>query len=1107
MRNRFLTLFLLLVAGSALGQPPAALLRIENAPEHGLVIADVNLKEAFPDIAGPNFSLQAVSAGDGTAIPVQWVPGPSDNPEDCLRGTIVTKLPKGGDYDLRLQCASGEMPSGVLEGNVVKTAHAEIGFDPVRVSGMLSSIVFLKTGKRFDTFTWNDRLYDKEEGQAWLRYDKEAKSEVISEEPLCTVVRFKAKYCLPDGNQPDSKPRATYDWYVFKDLPLIFVRADVQQDKDFIWQELHMLECNFPDESFTHWAGGEPLKSGDFTGKKESIRCSNWGALIDGTNALGLFGTGVIFYDGRGEYGTYMHGPWQPWTSKEGKFSSWLWIGDSEHPDLGAQAAAVDFTKKAKVVLTTEGLRAEIAKQWKAARGLVEGERGDALWHVCVAEKLEERGQLAAAALAASGQWPEGWVTTDSGALKLAFEVTQGGLEAASLFDSATGTEFLGTKKAPFFTLFLQHIADKTKCEINASSGWDHTSVRRNEDQLLLGWESPNDSRLSGLTVEVTPVSDPANNAWKWTIKVEGLNPEWTLTDVIFPQVSLAEWSSNQEVLFPRGPGEVRKDVCREAFTYRCRYPSGWGSMQFMAAYSPQPATGLYVGVHDPMGSTKEIVLESDPASQTVRLAYENPAPDTGKPGNAFSFSGEAVWQLLRGDWFDATCIYKRWVVANAKWWPKLGKDGREDTPMWTRELCAWAQTGGAPQECTQKVIDFAKDLEVPTGFHWYNWHQIPFDNDYPHYFPTKEGFREAVAQLQQSNVFVMPYINGRLWDTRDKGMEDFEFTSKALPAVTKDTDGKPFTESYGSKESDGSPVKLGVMCPTTPLWQQTVKDIVLRIQNEEGTKAVYIDQIAAASPVLCMDTQHGHPLGGGCWWNEGYWKLLEGLRSEMQKDRMITTECNGEPFIAWMDGYLTWHWQNDGQVPAFPAVYGGAVQMFGRAYGGGDTRELALRMKAGQQLVFGEQIGWLDPSLVKEADTTGFFKKAVQLRHYLRRYFYAGEMARPPKFTAEVPKVKADWQWSGEWWVTTDAILTGAWRIPAEGKTVLIFANVSAEPVNASLKLNGSELGIPATGQQAVVLRDPKLPGEPVTLPATGEYPMTFSPCEVLAIEFRVAP
>jgi len=75
---------------------------------------------------------------------------------------------------------------------------------------------------------------------------------------------------------------------------------------------------------------------------------------------------------------------------------------------------------------------------------------------------------------------------------------------------------------------------------------------------------------------------------------------------------------------------------------------------------------------------------------------------------------------------------------------------------------------------------------------------------------------------------------------------------------------------------------------------------------------------------------------------------------------------------------------------------------------------ELALRMRAGQQLVFGEQIGWINPGLAQEKENAEFFKSVVHLRRQLRRYFYAGEMARPPQLTGNVPTVRADWQWGG---------------------------------------------------------------------------------------------
>ena len=101
------------------------------------------------------------------------------------------------------------------------------------------------------------------------------------------------------------------------------------------------------------------------------------------------------------------------------------------------------------------------------------------------------------------------------------------------------------------------------------------------------------------------------------------------------------------------------------------------------------------------------------------------------------------------------------------------------------------------------------------------------------------------MRELQAAGAYIMPYINGRLWDTRDKGTTDFQFSAVARPAATKDEAGKPYVETYGSREADGSPVQFAVMCPTTQLWQAKVRQTVLRLMNEYGTKGVYIDQVA----------------------------------------------------------------------------------------------------------------------------------------------------------------------------------------------------------------------------------------------------------------------
>jgi hypothetical protein len=119
--------------------------------------------------------------------------------------------------------------------------------------------------------------------------------------------------------------------------------------------------------------------------------------------------------------------------------------------------------------------------------------------------------------------------------------------------------------------------------------------------------------------------------------------------------------------------------------------------------------------------------------------------------------------------------------------------------------------------------------------------------------------------------------------------------------------------------------------------------------------------------------------------------------------------------------------------------------------------------MRVGQQLIYGEQIGWISPAVVKEQENAEFLRQSVQLRRKLVRYFNAGEMARPPKVTGTIPKLRADWQWGGESWVTTDALLAGAWHLPLETRVVLILANVSTEPVNAEVEFDAQPYGLEA--------------------------------------------
>ena len=1062
----------LLTAGSAFADQ--IVIDFDRVPGHGLVVKQVDLTPALKVSKFNLTDLHSLVAADaeGKPVPLQFIPDADFDPVRKATGVLVVRLTPNRPHQLTL--VSGPKSERTVQPESVVTPSYTVLHDAGR-GGLPTKILFRSTGKVFDNFRWQDRLHHKELGGFTLHNDKNASVEYLAAGPLCTAVRVRARYTNGEGKSPASNPEARYDWIYLHDLPLVWVTAEIRQTTPFEWNELHFLELNFPGEDFQNWAGGDPLSQGRFEATGKSLPAAKWGALLDGTNAIAMFDCGrLIFHDGRGGYGTYLHADvdraWSTWSQTQARFSAWLWIGSAESPIKEIQTIVAQPPTTAYIVATTAGVRKALQ-----STGNPQADK----WLNAMAAKLEAAGRLTEAVDIAQDRLLPNWTRVEAGAMNLILEKAPQGIRVLSLFDATAGRELLATTPPALFFLDLRNSKTKEHSILAADTGWNRMEISEADasGRRIVILQDPTDSRLKGIHVELALTPDNPASALDWNLRVTNSNDQWGLWRVTFPQVSVNDLGKGSRVFLPHTAGIEVSDMWTTAGRKGGTYPSGWTCMQYMATYDAAGQTGLYVGMHDPFGSTKDIFAEGLPDQRAVAFRFEHPVPDMGRPGVSFELPGQARWQILRGDWFDAATLYRNWASREAKWWPKLGLDGRSDTPEWMRQLPAWVMTGGSAAECVAQVKRFRQEVGVPVGFHWYNWHQIPFDNDYPHYFPPKNGFAEGVAELKAAGVFAMPYINGRLWDIHDQGAKDSQFTALALPAATKDESGKPYIESYGSKESDGSNVQLAPMCPSTPLWQGRVREIVMRLLTEYGLNGVYIDQVAAAQPCLCFDASHGHPLGGGHWWTQGYWTMLDAIRATKPAEYMLTTECNGEPYIRWFDGYLTWHWQEQNMVPAFSAVYGGTIQMFGRAYRGGPTEDLANRMKAGQQLVFGEQIGWFGPEILQRPESGKFLGDCIQMRWRLKEYFSAGHMVRPPKLTGTIPTVTADWQWQNEWPVTTPAVLTGAWQ-HQNGKVILLFVNVSdrglASPVQFNPKdyhLSGTLFkvtGISAAGSQS---------------------------------------
>jgi len=709
------------------------------------------------------------------------------------------------------------------------------------------------------------------------------------------------------------------------------------------------------------------------------------------------------------------------------------------------------------------------------------------------------------------------------------------GIRLVSLTDKATGHVFCSLPSRPLFLLIISELtAEKKLHDAFADSGWNSVLMEKKDNILHLSWKGRKGIiGADNVSVAMQIVADPTKDGIEISQTAVAGSEQISIVAMRLGQIAVRSFGSDTKLFFPLRSGIVYTDPCEKNIQHHIGYPGYnipmpwsvvWGEKRPEQGFRSTDNIGLYVGFHDVQGSRKLIGCnavkqqEGNDWSDTISFWAAIHAENMNEPNNDFKIGGKAVLQTVRNNWYDGAMIYRDWVRKEASWYPreKMDENGRTDSPQWIKEQCLWAMYRVAPADMVPAMKKFRDAFGLPAAVHWYYWWKtnphandgpnfFPYDNDYPHFFP-REGFKAAVDEIQKDgDIFIMPYINGLLWDTRDKGMEDWLYTKEGLPGAVKQEDGSAKLYTYGSKESDGSDVQLAHMCPATQVWQRKVRENVLRVTNESGTMAVYVDQVSAAVPELCFDRSHGHPLGGGYWWNDGYRTIFNTIRSDLHnpdvedhplndtvrgrlrsnpnalRERVITSECTGETSLSILDGMLTWHHQQENQVPGFAAVYGGAIQMFGRDYRTGkdyavrtrpgwkETVEpLACRMKTAEALCFGEQIGWFPPTIVAEADKFPFQRAAVRLRHQVRHYFYKGEMCRPPDFPREVPTVTADWNFYDSPLITACAVQTGCWRIVKNGQTqsaVLLFVNTSHETITSRFRIDLSEIGLDKNG------------------------------------------
>ena len=669
--------------------------------------------------------------------------------------------------------------------------------------------------------------------------------------------------------------------------------------------------------------------------------------------------------------------------------------------------------------------------------------------------------------------FPEEEYTLSSGALSVGLLRAKGGVWTTPVGDPSG-------RPLPLFTLSLLDTEFGHDFSIDAGEGWNSVKVVCRKNYARIALSDPLCGKAEGISVIMEAFCDPKQNRIRWKTHFVNRSPRYAVGKLSYPQCQV----------FGRGTGfaniecgVVTRNFNKRSMVYCAKYPLGFRApMGFCAVYDEKAAqsNGFYMGIHDPAGFSKHLYMAGAPEADLTLMGATFPTEYPDRAGNSQALPGEAIWQIFTGDWYDAASIWRSFVHAGAQWF--YAARGRGDSPKWFREMPVWIMhflpnenpdanpvpitlreqyPDTSPDDWYKTAIRFREEIGVPTAYHVYNWHWVPFNNDNPHYFPAHHDFKKGVRELKKADVRVIPYMAGYSWDMRDRRGGDYRFETEALPNTAKTQNGDVLCRSYASTEPTGEIVKFARMCPSTAFWKNEVRGVVKKLYDDFGADGVYLDVIAAAYE-SCFDPTHLHKPGGGDFWWKAYEDLIVGLRADAPEDFAIVSEAVCESYVSCLDGFLAWTWIQPYQVPAFPAVYGGYTQTVGRiiSFNKRDDDEY-FRFQTAQAFLYGQQLGWIHPEIVNDKKQFPFLKKMANLRYRDAEFLSAAQMLRPPVVEGDGKLVDTSPFLRGTYYSHEKSVMAGVFE-GEDGEKRLYVINSSDREARVTLTLSKGETALP---------------------------------------------
>ena len=298
------------------------------------------------------------------------------------------------------------------------------------------------------------------------------------------------------------------------------------------------------------------------------------------------------------------------------------------------------------------------------------------------------------------------------------------------------------------------------------------------------------------------------------------------------------------------------------SFTYPGAMPMGW-----MDIYNEKAGIGYYYANQDPDTRLMLLQVELRPYSKGADLNDNWPAPTelpASEPigltmgwvnlpylSNGTFTSGPVALEVHRGDWHEASGIYRAWFDQHFT---------VRRTPDWLRKENAWQSIIiSNPEDVVlyrfndlPRLAADAKKYGITT-FEILGWDIGGIDRGYPQYTPdprlgTEEEFRNALAEIRAMGVHPLIFTNVDVADTatplfKDK-LKDYVAEGRWAP------DWQTFGWGYGTMSARAglTPSRMTLVSPAHPGIQEDWRWTSTWQLVRDGAEGFQIDKSAGSS-------------------------------------------------------------------------------------------------------------------------------------------------------------------------------------------------------------------------------------------------------------------